>query len=248
MTLYNMSDKELTRLDTIKKLHEKRLTRAKAAELIGISIRQVQRLSTGYKQHGVEALTSKKRGMPSNRRYPESFREYVIHLIREHYSDFGPQLASEKLCERHELIIGVSTLRQWMIDTGSWQTRRKVKKRVYQPRNRRECVGELIQIDGSDHYWFEDRGDKCTLLVFIDDATSQLMELRFVPSESTFAYFNCTERYLQRFGKPVTFYSDKHSAFRVNKSGATTNNGMTQHFMNPISILSVRIPRKLKVV
>ena len=82
--------------------------------------------------------------------------------------------------------------------------------------------------DGSDHYWFEDRGDKCTLIVFIDDATSQLMELRFVPSESTFAYFDCTERYLHRFGKPVAFYSNKHSVFRVNKSGATTGTGMTQ--------------------
>ena len=115
-----------------------------------------------------------------------------------------------------------------MIESSIWETRKEASKRVYQPRNRRDCFGELIQIDGSDHHWFEDRGDRCTLIVFIDDATGHLMELQFVPSESTFAYFDCTKRYLERYGKPVAFYSDKHSVFRVNKAGATTGNGMTQ--------------------
>ena len=228
MTLYSVSDKELTRLDTIRKRVEKRLTRAQASELLGLSIRQVQRLKTAYQAHGISGLTSKKRGKPSNRRYPDSFKDYVIHLVRENYSDFGPQLANEKLRERHELHVGVSTLRSWMIESSIWETRKEASKRVYQPRNRRDCFGELIQIDGSDHYWFEDRGDRCTLIVFIDDATGQLMELQFVPSESTFAYFDCTKRYLERYGKPVAFYSDKHSVFRVNKAGATTGNGMTQ--------------------
>lgn len=111
VTLYSMSDKELTRLDTIRKLVEKRLTRAQASELLGLSIRQVQRLKTAYQAHGISGLTSKKRGKPSNRRYPDSFKDYVIHLVRENYSDFGPQLANEKLRERHELHVGVSTLR-----------------------------------------------------------------------------------------------------------------------------------------
>ncbi len=97
--------------------------------------------------------------------------------------------------------ISPPTLRQWMTDAGIWLTRREKTKQIYQPRNRRECVGELIQIDGSDHHWFEDRAERCTLLVFIDDATSRLMELRFVESESTFAYFDTTERYLKRHGK-----------------------------------------------
>ena len=115
VTLYSMSDKELTRLDTIRKLVEKRLTRAQASELLGLSIRQVQRLKTAYQAHGISGLTSKKRGKPSNRRYPDSFKDYVIHLVRENYCDFGPQLANEKLRERHELHVGVSTLRSWMI-------------------------------------------------------------------------------------------------------------------------------------
>ena len=108
-----------------------------------------------------------------------------------------------------------------------WQLRKQRNARVHQPRNRRECLGELIQIDGSDHHWFEDRGPRCTLLVFIDDATGRLMELRFVPSESTFDYFYSVRRYLERYGKPVAFYSDKHSVFRVNKQGATGGTGMT---------------------
>src|SRR4051794_19310287 len=103
---------------------------------------------------------------------------------------------------------------------GLWRDRRQRLKPVHQPRYRRDCVGELAQIDGSEHGWFEDRGPPCTLLVFVDDATSRLMHLRFVPTESTFDYFEATRAYLQRHGKPVAFYSDKHSVFRVNRKEA----------------------------
>ena len=105
-----------------------------------------------------------------------------------------------------------------MREAGLWADRQKRRGRVYQPRYRRECVGELIQVDGSEHWWFEDRGPQCTLLVFIDDATSRLMHLQFVQSESTFAYFNATQRYLEQHGKPVAFYTDKHAVFKVNKA------------------------------
>ena len=228
MTVHIMSDIELDRLDTIKQLIDRQITRQQAADILGLTTRHINRLSKAYKNDGVDGLVSKRRGKPSNRRYPDSFKEYVIHHVRQNYGDFGPKLAAEKLAERHSLHVSVPTLRAWMIDAGIWQTRREKRKRVYQPRNRRDCFGELIQIDGSDHCWFEDRGERCTLIVFIDDATGQLMELQFVPSESTFAYFDCTKRYLERYGKPVAFYSDKHSVFRVNKAGATTGNGMTQ--------------------
>jgi hypothetical protein len=228
MTVYRMSDKELQRLDTIKRLHDGALTRAQASELLGISIRQVQRLSTRYRHEGVEGLVSRKRGNRSNRSYPDSFKEYVLHTVRSNYADFGPTLACEKLREFHDLHVSVETLRIWMTVGEIWQLRKQRNARVHQPRNRRECFGELVQIDGSDHYWFEDRGPRCTLLVFIDDATGRLMELRFVPSESTFDYFYSVRRYLERHGKPVAFYSDKHSVFRVNKQGATGGTGMTQ--------------------
>jgi hypothetical protein len=101
-----------------------------------------------------------------------------------------------------------------MRQAGIWMSRTE-RKRIQQPRYRREHIGELVQIDGSDHRWFEDRAAACTLLVFVDDATSRLMELRFVASESTFAYFEALKAYLRRHGKPVAFYSDKHSIFRV---------------------------------
>jgi len=102
-----------------------------------------------------------------------------------------------------------------MIADGLWLDRKQRQKRVHQPRSRRECVGELVQIDGSEHWWFEDRGPQCTLLVFVDDATSRLMHLQFVESESTFAYFHATRGYLEAWGKPIAFYSDKHGVFAL---------------------------------
>ena len=101
-----------------------------------------------------------------------------------------------------------------MIDAELWVPKSARERRVHQPRRRRPCRGELIQIDGSPHDWFEGRGPKCSLLVFVDDATSEIGELRFVPSESTFDYFEATKNYIRRHGRPVAFYSDKHSIFR----------------------------------
>jgi hypothetical protein len=137
-------------------------------------------------------------------------------------------LVAEKLREVHEITLGRETLRLWMIEAGLWLDRKQRRKRVHQPRCRRDCVGELVQVDGCEHWWFEDRGPQCTLLVFIDDATGRLMHLQFVESESTFAYFHATRAYLEAWGKPVAFYSDKHGVFRVNQTGAIGGDGMTQ--------------------
>src|SRR5712675_1844478 len=120
------------------------------------------------------------------------------------------------------------TLRGWMIAEGLWQDRRHRLPSPHQPRRRRDCLGELVQIDGSEHAWFEDRGPPCTLLAFVDDATSRLMELRFVTSESAFDYFRTTRAYLEEHGKPVAFYSDKHGIFRVNSKDAAGGDGVTQ--------------------
>jgi hypothetical protein len=149
--------------------------------------------------------------------------------IRERYADFGPTLAAEKLSEVHELSVSRETLRHWMIADGLWRDRKARQRKVYQPRPRRAGLGELVQIDGSEHWWFEDRGPQCTLLVYIDDATSRLMHLKFVESESTFAYFGATREYLEAYGKPVAFYSDKHGVFRINAVGAVQGDGMTQY-------------------
>src|SRR5688500_2528730 len=177
MAVLVVSEMELSRLDTLQRIVERRLTCTAAAKLLGLSRRQVHRLVTAYRAHGAAALVSKRRGQPSNRRYPAELRHKVLGLVRERYHDFGPTLAAEKLAEHHDLRVSHETLRQWMIQDGLWLTRPERKKRVHQPRQRRDCSGELIQIDGCEHPWFEERGPRCTLLVFVDDATSKLMQL-----------------------------------------------------------------------
>lgn len=175
----------------------------------------------------------------------------MIGLVRDRYADFGPTLAAEKLRELHGLPLGVETLRQWMIADGLWLRRKDRRARVFQPRPRRACLGELVQIDGSEHWWFEDRGPPCTLLVFIDDATGRLMELRLVETEAAFGYFQSTRAYLETHGKhacklargPVTFYSDKHSIFRISKADAVQGRGMTQ-FGWALHDLNIDIPAK----
>jgi len=208
-----MSHTELERLEVIQRVRERRLTQEEAAGMLGLGLRQVQRLCAAYRDRGAAGLVSAKRGRESNRRLPDELRRRAMDLVRARYADFGPTLAAEKLAELHALSVSRETLRKWMVEAGVWVPR-KQRRRVQQPRRRRPCRGELVQIDGSDHAWFEERGPKCTLLVFIDDATSELMELRFVESESTFAYFEALRSYLERHGKPVALYSDKASVFK----------------------------------
>ena len=151
-------------------------------------------------------MISKRRGRRSNRRKPEAVRRAALGIIREWYWDFGPTLAAEKLREVHGIRLGRETLRLWMVEAGLWLDRKPRRKRVHQPGYRRDCVGELVQVDGCEHWWFEDRGPRCTLLVLIDDATGRLMHLQFVESESTFAYFHAAPAYLEAWGKQlVTF-------------------------------------------
>jgi transposase len=226
--LVTMSAQELDRLTVIERVLEKRLTQVEAGKQLGITPRQVRRLLGRYRRDGAAGLVSKKRGKRSNNAYPDALKSAVIERVRQDYPDFGPTLIAEKLGQKHDIELSRETVRQWLREAGIWKDRRQRRKRVHQPRYRRDCLGELIQIDGSQHRWFEGRGPKCTLLVYIDDATGRLMELRFTDSETTFDYFHSTRRYLERHGKPVAFYSDRHTVFRVNNVGATGGNGLTQ--------------------
>ena len=222
-----MSHRELDRMQVLVRVQEKRLTQRQAARILRVSERQLRRLWQVYKRDGADGLANGHRGRPSNRRLPATTRERALALVREHYADFGPTFAHEKLTEVHGLELSVSALRRWMIETELWIPRSR-RRRIHQPRNRRECYGELIQIDGSEHHWFEDRGPKCTLLVYIDDATSSLMQLHFCESESAFSYFAATRGYMKQHGKPVAFYSDKASVFRVNAKQPKSGDGFTQ--------------------
>jgi hypothetical protein len=223
-----MSNRELDRLQVLVRVSEQRLTQREAARVLGVTERQLRRLWKAYQQHGAAGLVSRLRGRRSNRRLTEAVRDDALALVRARYSDFGPTFAHEKLTEVHGLRVSVSTLRTWMTDAQLWVPRLQRERSVHQPRARRECYGELIQIDGSDHEWLEARAPRCTLLVFIDDATGKLMELLFCDAESTFNYFEAAKSYLQRHGKPVAFYSDKASVFRVNAKQPESGDGYTQ--------------------
>ena len=230
MTVITVSRNELTRLRVLIDISDGRLSVEDATGLIGVGRRQIYRLLDAFRARGPEGLISRKRGRPSNRALGTVFRETVLAIVRERYADFGPTraLAAEKLSEVHGLDLGVETLRQWMIGAGLWVRRKDRLQRIHQPRARRDCLGELVQIDGSEHWWFEDRGPQSTLLVYVDDATSRLMHLKLVETELTFDYFQATREYLEAHGKPVAFYSDKHGVFRVNQTGAIGGDGMTQ--------------------
>lgn len=246
MTVITMSRKELARLQAMIDLADGRTRVEDAVALLGTGRRQVYRLLKAFCIEGPDALISKRRGRSSNRSHGSVFRQTVLGLVRDRYTDFGPTFAAEKLSEVHGLPVGVETLRQWMVADGLWVRRRDRIKRVHQPRHRRDCLGELVQVDGSEHWWFEDRGPQCTLLVYIDDATSRLMHLSFVPSESAFSYFQATRTYLEAHGKPVAFYSDKHSVFRINNPDAATDNmtqfGRALHELN-IDIICANSPQ-----
>ena len=238
MGLVAMSLRDLQRTEVLTEVLGGRRTAGSAAAVLGLSVRQTKRLLVRYGDGGGGALIHQARGKASNNQLDPGVREYVLELIRRQYRDFGPTLAAEALLERHGITIGRETVRKWMVGDGLWLSRRQ-RRTFHQPRLRRESYGELIQIDGSQHRWFEDRAEPCTLLVFIDDATSKLMQLRFVPSESTSSYFEALSGYLQSHGCPVAFYSDKHSVFRMNRDAAG-GQGMTQ-FGRALAELNIEI-------
>ena len=238
--LLTMSKQELTRLEIIQRLEEKRMRQTEAAELMGISPRHVRRLLRAYREQGEQGLISKRRGKPSNNRLKTEVKQQAVDLLHSRYHDFGPTLAHEKLSEIHKLKLSPESVRQIMIAEGLWKSRKVKRKAVHPMRPRRACRGELVQIDGSPHAWFEDRGPACVLLAYIDDATSELMELYFVPVENTFGYFEATRRYLTKHGRPMAFYSDKHGIFRINVKNALSGSGMTQ-FGRAMKALDIKI-------
>jgi transposase len=223
-----MRMREFDRIKIIQAVVDGDVKPGRAAERLGLTARQVRRLARRFRDDGPPGLVSRRYGRPSNNQLCPAVMDQALRIIRQRYADFGPTLACEKLRECHGLSLSKETVRKLMFAVGLWIPRKLRAPTIYQPRNRRHCLGELIQIDGSDHAWFEDRAPVCTLLVYIDDATSRLMHLHFTYSESTFSYFEATRAYLEQHGKPQAFYSDQASVFRVNKKHATGGDGHTQ--------------------
>ena len=220
--------RDLDRLKCVQGFIDGHVRLYQAAERLGMTTRQLRRLVRRYEQEGPIGLISRHRNRPSNHRLKAQIAEHAFAIVRERYADFGPTLAAEKLRERHGVDLSVETVRSLMIAGGLWLPRKLRPPKIQQPRQRRACLGELIQIDGCEHAWFEDRAPVCTTLVYIDDATSRLMGVLFTGTESTFAYLEATRQYLARHGKPLAFYSDKASVFRHNHKSATGGDGHTQ--------------------
>jgi len=236
-----MSLKEVKRLEIVKKLISKRLKQREGASILQISERQVRRLVKSYKESGESGLISKKRGKASNRRISLDMKTQITTLILDTYYDFGPTLAAEKLEERDNIKVSKETVRQIMIKEGLWKAKSKKRKRVHQLRERRSRSGELIQADGSPHDWFEGRRGKCSLIVFIDDATSEFMKLKFFESETTEAYATSLKEYIEEFGRFRALYTDKHSIFKVNNHKDSLNGVKRTQFSRMLKSLDIEL-------
>jgi transposase len=202
-----MSKQEFNRAVVLRTAIVGKITQSEAATQLGLSTRQVKRLIRRLRTKGEAGLISQRRGRPSNRLLKPELRGHVEALLRNHYPDFGPTLARERLFEVHNLHISIETVRHIQIHLGLWRPKRRKTTREHPMRERRARRGELVQIDGSPHAWFEERGERCTLIVFIDDATGTLLALRFTATETTEAYMAILRLYMERDGRPVALPS-----------------------------------------
>jgi transposase len=214
--ILTMSVKEIDKLKIIHEVLQKRLKQRQAARQLGVSTRQVKRLCRRVRREGNRGLIHRLRGLPSNRQLEAGLLEEALDKVKTLYPDFGPTFANEKLEKLHDLVLSVSRLRRGMIQAHLWTPHKhKVKHRAW--RERRSCVGELVQLDGSDHPWFEDRGPRCVLLIFIDDATSRILYGEFIPVEDTLNLLRAAKAYLLLHGRPLAFYVDKDSIYKINR-------------------------------
>lgn len=212
-----LSLRDLDRLKVIRDVLEGRLLKSQAAQQLDLSPRQVRRLCRRVATKGPKGLVHGLRGRISNRKLKPDVVEQALQLVKKHYPDFGPTFACEKLEERHTLELSISSLRRAMIGAGLWQTRR-YRRRHRAWRQRKACVGELVQVDGSIHAWFEDRGPRCWLIAFVDDATSKLLYGEFARAEDTLTLMRLAQTYLRRQGRPLAFYVDQDSIYKTTRS------------------------------
>ena len=210
--MISMSRRETKRLHIIHQTLDKRITQKQAAELVGLSIRQLRRLSKRVREAGDEGICHRSRGKASNRRFSPKIKENVLKLYRGPYHDFGPTLASEKLFELHAIRLSDETLRLWLNQEKIPYAKRKGRK-YRQWRERKHHFGEMVQLDGSHHDWFEGRGPECVFMGYIDDATGTVSG-RFYDYEGTLPAMDSFRRYLRRYGMPQSVYLDKHTTYK----------------------------------
>jgi hypothetical protein len=206
--------KELKRLHVIERVLEKGIRQVEAAEILGLSSRQIRRIVRRVRIEGDRGVIHKSRGQPCKRRIPNTIRDKIIGLYRSQYSDFGPTLASEKLQERDHLSVSDETLRLWLLASGDWKKRRKTRGH-HRWRERKHHFGEMVQMDGSHHDWFEGRGPGCVLMGYIDDATGKVFG-KFYEYEGTIPAMDSFKRYIGKYGLPMRVYLDRHTTYKSN--------------------------------
>jgi len=211
-----MTTKEADRLRLFKNHAEGIISLTKVSKLLNISYRHTKRIWNNFKSLGSVACISKKH-KNQNRALDPDLKARILTIIKEHYYDYGPTLIAEKLEEKYEIKISKETVRKIMIAHNLREIKKQKKTKVFQRRKRRSCFGELQQLDGSPHKWFEDRGPYCTLLLSVDDATGKITSGRFEETETTDGYFRLMKKYFQNHGIPVSLYTDKYGVFRVNQ-------------------------------
>jgi transposase len=238
-----MTQTDRDRLVSLKKAKKRLITQREAAEELGLSIRQVKRLLTALKKHGDKAVVHGLRGKPSNRKIEAKIeREAIKVLSRPVYEGFGPTLAAEYLAKKHKIEASKETVRKWMIASKLWWAKKAEVKQVHVWRRRRSRFGELVQWDTSEHDWLEGRGEKLYLIAMIDDATSRLLA-RFVRHDSTEENMKLLWSYVEKFGRPLAFYTDKASLFQTAEKRKRDEPGVDK---DPVEMPPTQIGRALK--
>jgi len=241
--LITLTLKEMQRCDIIKKLIEKRLTEEEARKQIGLkSVRQVRRIKARIKKEGPQGIIHRNRGRPSNKKFNKEFLINIISIIKENYHDFKPTFVTEKLFENHNIKIGRETIRKLMTKNGLWKPRsRKKPKKRHVWRQRKPNYGEMQQFDGSYHYWFEDRGDECCLLLSVDDATGKITHAKFDKNEGTIAVFKFWLEYYKKHGLPISIYLDKFSTYKINHKSAVDNKDLITQFQRASNQVGIKL-------
>ncbi len=215
MEYITMNQKELKQSNVFAQIKEGKITQVEAAAQLRFTDRWVREKMKRYREFNDFGLVHRSRGKASSRRWDQVNERLLTDLLQGAWRGFGPTFAAEKLEELHQIKISREVVRKAMIRAGLWQPK-KQRGKHRKRRERRLMMGIMIQLDGSPHDWFEGRAERCTLLVFIDDATSKILWLEFAASESTHALLEATKNYVQKHGIPQSFYTDFGSVFHVN--------------------------------
>jgi len=213
--IIKMSLRDLRRLKVVHEALDRRITQKTASSMLNLSERHLRRLVKLVREFGDGGIVHRGRGRPSNRMFPERIKSRVLKLYRKKYGDFGPTLASEKLLELEGILVSRETLRQWLLAAGLWVKRRKHRGHR-RWRVRKECFGEMVQMDGSHHAWLEDRGPELVLMGYIDDATNTVYG-RFYDYEGTMPALDSFKRYVRKYGFPLSLYLDKHTTYKSHR-------------------------------